>query len=212
MRWFHNSRLRDFSDLIESDATLLSVGCGNAELESKVLNDRFDRIYTLEILRRRAENAHDRGLKSVHGSAVPLPFAENSFDAVIAAGTIEHIPEERAFLENVSDCLEPGGKLYLTLPIEVGVGGLVGHLAKNFVNPGRSASPDGVKRYFDYSSEELFKLVARDRHGVSHRYYNYTYALDDIRELFSAVSVRGWPVGFLGSFNLMLFVTARNPE
>lgn len=211
VRWFHNSRLDDFSDLIEPDSTLLSVGCGNAELESKILMDRFEWIYTLEIREKRAKNAHNLGLMSVHGSAVPLPFANNSFDAVMAAGTIEHIPDERAFLESVLDCIKPGGKVYLTLPIEVGVGGWIRYIAKNFVHPDRSDSPDGFRRYFDYSFAELSKSVDRDVHGTSHRYYNYTHAIDDIRELFSNVSVQGWPISFLGSLNFMLLVKAEKP-
>ena len=51
VRWFHNNRLSDFADFIESGDRLLSVGSGNAELESKILSERFDAVYTLELLK-----------------------------------------------------------------------------------------------------------------------------------------------------------------
>lgn len=212
VKWFHNNRLADFADWIEPANRMLSVGSGNAELESKKLRGRFNEIYTLEVHRGRSEIAFKKNLKSVQASAPPLPFKENTFDAVMAAGAIEHLPDERGFLEDAARCLRPNGDLYLTLPIEVGVGGLLRHLGKNFVHPDRGDSPEGIERYWDYSREELFKLTPREKHGTAHRYYNYVYAINDVKDIYSDVSIRGWPAKPLGTLNLILYVKSTNPS
>lgn len=210
VRWFHNNRLNDFSEWIKGGDRLLSVGAGNAELESKILRERFESIVTLEIERERCGIAYEKDLISIQGSAPPLPFVDDSFDAIVAAGTIEHLPDEHGFLKDAQRCLEPEGKIYLTLPIEVGIGGLVRHLGKNFVHPNRNDSPDGIRRYLDYSISELLKTVPRDKHGTSHRYYNYKYAVKDLKNTFSDVEIRGWPINYSKSLNLILFVKATN--
>ncbi|QLG61087.1 class I SAM-dependent methyltransferase [Halorarum salinum] len=208
VRWFHNNRLSDFSSLIDPGNTLLSVGCGNAELESKILSTKFEDIYSVEIHRGRAKIAYEKQLSSIQGSAQLMPFSENSFDAIVAAGTIEHLPDEKEFLKEAYRCLKPNGHLYFTIPIEVGIGGFVRYLAKNFVHPNRNDSPDGLKRYIDYTSEEFFKTVPRNKHGTFHRYYNYVYILNDTKRTFSEVEIQGWPITQLKQLNLILFVKA----
>ena len=212
VKWFHNNRLSDFADWVEPGNRLLSVGSGNAELEAKVLREKFDTIYTLEIRRDRCKIADEKNLESIQGSAPPLPFVEDAFDAIVAAGTIEHLPDERGFLEEVSRCLRPDGKIYLTAPVEVGIGGLLRHLGKNFVHPDRPDSPEGIRRYWDYSAEELFKLTPRKKHGMEHRYYNYIYLINDIKDIFSDIMIQGWPIKSLGILNLILYVKATLPE
>lgn len=209
VRWFHNNRLKDFASWVEPGDRLLSVGAGNGELEAKILSGRFDSICALDLDQDRCKTAHEKDLVSVQGSVPPLPFEEDSFDAIVAAGTIEHLPDERGFLAEASRCLQPEGILYLTLPVEIGIGGLMRHLGRTFVYPQWSDENDGIQRYFEYSREELFGTVPRDKGGTGHRYYNYRYALDDLEELFSDVSVRGWPVEPLEKLNLILFAKAR---
>jgi len=45
-----------------------------------------------------------------------LPFAGGSFDAVVAAEVIEHIPEVETALEEAARVLRPGGRLVVTVP------------------------------------------------------------------------------------------------
>jgi SAM-dependent methyltransferase len=178
-------------------------------MESKVINDKFETIYALDPVKHRAEEAGRKGLASIRGSVPPIPFRDESVDAILISGTIEHLPDERGFIEDSVRCLKDGGRLYVSLPVEVGIGGLIRYLGKNFVAPNRDDSPDGIRRYFDYSLDELTKNTARHKHNAGHRYYNYTYALRDVRTLYSDVTVEGWPIDALGSLNLILFVVAK---
>lgn len=53
---------------------------------------------------------------AVRGDAYRLPFPDASFDKVVAAEVLEHLPEdERAFAE-LERVLKPGGKLAVTVP------------------------------------------------------------------------------------------------
>ena len=53
---------------------------------------------------------------AVRGDAYRLPFPDASFDKVVAAEVLEHLPEdERAFAE-LERVLRPGGKIAVTVP------------------------------------------------------------------------------------------------
>lgn len=53
---------------------------------------------------------------AVQGDALSLPFADASFDRVIAAEVLEHIPADRAAMVELARVLRPGGVLAVTVP------------------------------------------------------------------------------------------------
>jgi SAM-dependent methyltransferase len=50
------------------------------------------------------------------GDALALPFADASFDVVIASEVLEHIPDDVAAFEEIARVLSPGGTLAVTVP------------------------------------------------------------------------------------------------
>ena len=62
------------------------------------------------------ETPEDNTAGSVQGSAVQLPFADGSFDRVIASEVLEHIVDDRAALAEFARVLRPGGTLAATVP------------------------------------------------------------------------------------------------
>jgi SAM-dependent methyltransferase len=52
----------------------------------------------------------------VDASAEALPFADGSFDLVVATDVIEHIDDDRAALAELRRVAAPGGRLLLTVP------------------------------------------------------------------------------------------------
>lgn len=57
-----------------------------------------------------------RALGWVRGSGHTLPFAEATFDCVICAEVLEHIPDYQAVLEEIRRVLKPGGVLAVSVP------------------------------------------------------------------------------------------------
>lgn len=206
--WFHNGRLQDFSSMIsETDGIALSVGCGSAHMERRLVPD-FDVLYGIDPLSGRVSDAKDCGLEAMVGAVPPIPFRDDSLDVVIAAGTTEHIADERGFYEEAARCLRSGGSIYVTIPIEVGLGGLLRYWGRCVTYPECNDSPNDWTRFIDFSADELLKRTRREKHERVHRYYNYKYAIGDLHDFFTDVEVRGWPIAFTKSLNLILLARA----
>ena len=52
----------------------------------------------------------------VQGNALRLPFPDDSFDRVIAAEVLEHIPDDAAAMAELARVLRPGGTMAVTVP------------------------------------------------------------------------------------------------
>jgi SAM-dependent methyltransferase len=50
------------------------------------------------------------------GDALLLPFAAGAFDRVIAAEVLEHIPDDRTAMAELSRVMRPGGTMAITVP------------------------------------------------------------------------------------------------
>lgn len=50
------------------------------------------------------------------GNALELPFPDGSFDRVIAAEVLEHIPQDRGAISELARVLRPGGTMAVTVP------------------------------------------------------------------------------------------------
>ncbi|MEI7593420.1 MAG: class I SAM-dependent methyltransferase [Actinomycetes bacterium] len=53
---------------------------------------------------------------SVNGDATRLPFADNTFDRIIASEVMEHIPDDTGALDELTRVLRPGGTIAITIP------------------------------------------------------------------------------------------------
>jgi SAM-dependent methyltransferase len=54
--------------------------------------------------------------QAVRGSAYELPFADASFDKIIAAEVLEHLPEDARAMAELARVLKPGGSIAVTVP------------------------------------------------------------------------------------------------
>jgi SAM-dependent methyltransferase len=53
---------------------------------------------------------------TVTGDALSLPFPADSFDKIVAAEVLEHIPDDMAAMAELLRVLKPGGRLAVTVP------------------------------------------------------------------------------------------------
>ena len=53
---------------------------------------------------------------AVQGDALALPFADATFDRVIASEVLEHIPDDTAAMSELARVLRPGGSMAVTVP------------------------------------------------------------------------------------------------
>ncbi|MEA3078118.1 MAG: hypothetical protein QOF60_3026 [Actinomycetota bacterium] len=53
---------------------------------------------------------------ATNGSALDLPFADGSFDRIVAAEVLEHIGDDRRAMTELARVLKPGGVLSVTVP------------------------------------------------------------------------------------------------
>ena len=70
----------------------------------------------LAAMRAEGEAAPPAAATALSADATRLPFADGSFDAVIAAEILEHVPDDAAALAEVARVLRPGGTVAVTVP------------------------------------------------------------------------------------------------
>jgi SAM-dependent methyltransferase len=62
------------------------------------------------------EIARSEEAGAVQGNALELPFADDTFDRVVAAEVLEHIPQDESAMRELARVLRPGGTMAVTVP------------------------------------------------------------------------------------------------
>ncbi|MEA3213967.1 MAG: hypothetical protein QOJ19_123 [Acidimicrobiia bacterium] len=101
----------------------------------------------------------------VRGSALELPFCDASFDRVIAAEVLEHIPADVAALAELHRVLRPGGTLAVTVPAWLPET-LCWKLSRDYPAP---AAPGGHIRIYSLTVLRARLLQAGFQPTASHR-------------------------------------------
>lgn len=112
---------------LQSGQRVLDLGCGEGRHAIAMhLQDRADVLaidLSLEDLRRAREKHaayRDHGADTLfalsNASALALPLADNSLDAVICSEVLEHIDDYPAVLREIQRVLRPGGLLCVSVP------------------------------------------------------------------------------------------------
>ena len=109
--------------------TFLDIGCGagrhsfealrrgysvvSADLDAAVLKDvkAMGAAMTAE-----GQTPEGASLSCVNASVLTLPFANGSFDVVVASEVLEHIPEDTDAIAELVRVTKPGGTLIATVP------------------------------------------------------------------------------------------------
>lgn len=97
--------------LAGSHAAVLEVGCGPGLLAERLRLEHGVLVKALDISERMVELARERGVEAVAGDVQSLPFEDESFDAVLAAWMLYHVPDIDLGVREIWRVLRPGGRL-----------------------------------------------------------------------------------------------------
>ncbi|RMF02332.1 MAG: class I SAM-dependent methyltransferase, partial [Chloroflexi bacterium] len=91
------------------------IGCGAGNMIHHL--SKYGQVKGLEIDPRPVKKARERGYDVDQFDATqPMPFDENTFDAVTALDVIEHNKDDIAILTDSHRILKPGGHMIVTVP------------------------------------------------------------------------------------------------
>ncbi len=116
-------RLREYiQSFVPQDATsILDVGCGSAWV-AKAYQNSGTFVCSLDISAVNPRKAIERYPFADHvgvaADTYHLPFMDGSFDCIIAAEIIEHVPDPKAFADQLMRVLRPGGTVIVSTPFK----------------------------------------------------------------------------------------------
>lgn len=115
--WWFRGRRRILDAVLDRELgaaprRILAVGCGPAEGLAWLA--RRGEIVGLDVEPAFGEGAPRGGF--LRASANALPFAENSFDAILAFDVLEHLDDDAGALREIARVARPGASLVLTVP------------------------------------------------------------------------------------------------
>lgn len=101
---------------LSQDITILDVGCGTGGNLSMLA--KFGSVVGSEYDPEAARMAAERGVAEIVQSGLPdqMPFADGQFQLITLLDVLEHIDEDQASLETLTNLLSPGGHLVMTVP------------------------------------------------------------------------------------------------
>jgi ubiquinone/menaquinone biosynthesis C-methylase UbiE len=93
-----------------SPRRVLEVGGGPGELSERMLKELGAEVSFLDISPRMVELARERGVVDAQvGDVQSLPFEDGTFDTVVAAWMLYHVPDIDRGLAEIARVLRPGG-------------------------------------------------------------------------------------------------------
>jgi len=93
---------------------ILDVGCGGGATMGSLR--RYGNVRGIDTSEEAVEYNRERGREVSLGAVESIPFADNSFDLVLALDVIEHVPNDLQALRELFRTLRPGGSLLVTVP------------------------------------------------------------------------------------------------
>lgn len=133
--WWFYGRRKLFARILENqklpkDVAILDVGTSSGTNLRMLAEQGFTRVEGLDMSPEAVRFCAEKGFGKVNlGSADAMPFADNSFDQIIATDIIEHVDNDPAALREMYRCLKPGARVLITVPAFMSLWGLQDTLA-----------------------------------------------------------------------------------
>jgi len=160
-RLLFSSRFVEDADI--EGQKVLNIGCGYGWFEIDSVKRGVKSITGIEL----TDNDLNTALKHVNydnvnfrvGSAIDLPFADNSYDTIVSWEVLEHIPKqtENKMFSEAYRVLKPGGHFYLSTPYR--------HFLSNLFDPAywlighRHYSKEQIKHFAQQANFSINNLT-----------------------------------------------------
>lgn len=123
VRWIENKRLKYVQNFIKLNPTdkLLSIGCGEAYIESRINQGS---LYLIDISLEAVTRAKNKLAKKNNiteikiGDALNIDYPENFFDYILCSEVIEHVLDYNKLISELNRVAKPGAKIIITIPNE----------------------------------------------------------------------------------------------
>lgn len=135
--WFAGRRRLFARELLKAGAerqgSVLDIGSGTGSNLRMLRDLGFAGVVGLDNNEEAVRFCAEMGLGEVRlGDICALPFANSSFDLILATDVIEHVEDERLALREIARVLRPGGKVLITVPAFDILWGLQDRVAHHF--------------------------------------------------------------------------------
>jgi SAM-dependent methyltransferase len=141
-------------------ARVLEVGCGEGELAERLIAV-VGEVVAIDQSPRMVELTRVRGVDARVADVQELPFPDDSFDAVLAAWMLYHVPDVDRGLSEIARVLRPGGRL-------VAVTNAADHLRELLALGGveRWDLPFGAENAEELLGRHFARVGRRDAYGT----------------------------------------------
>lgn len=145
-----------------SPVRVLEVGPGKGELAERMVRELGADVVAVDQSERMVELARTRGVNARLGDVQELPFADESFDACVAAWMLYHVPDLHRGLSELARVLRPAGRL-------VAVTNSVWNLTELWTlvgEPSRQSYPFSAENAADILASHFGPVERRDARGT----------------------------------------------
>jgi SAM-dependent methyltransferase len=103
--------------LLSTGAALLDVGCGSGSF-GEAASEHFHEVHGVDIAADALRVAQQRGVKTkmVDVGSEPLPYPDNTFDAVTALSVLQYVVDLERVLHECRRVLRPNGQFITCVP------------------------------------------------------------------------------------------------
>src|SRR5208283_453174 len=120
VRWVESKRVRAVVRQLRagSEHCILDVGCGAGNILSQLPGRRRYGLDLSQFMLGHAGERLGRSAVIMHGDAEQLPFAEATFDRVVASSLLSHVLHPERVVAEIKRVTKPGGRVVISVSHE----------------------------------------------------------------------------------------------